>query len=302
MTSRLVPADVVLSATWTGLPPRCSRVNPLPCIAHRCLHSSRAASTLGAAQFLWRHEVLHFPRSLDVTIAPSPFLAETLETPAGVRLPSVRYRTLWWLRPTRRLVLTVTVSSLCRTPLSREGPSEPVAGSEDSPTPELPLLATVRYAGRSNGRRWHTASNAEFLGHVPSDEVRRHLATCRAAVVPSLCVENAPMIILEAMAAGRPVIASRVGGIPHQVQDGVEGLLLPPGDAPALAAALQRLAEEDDLASAMGEAGRARAVELFSPSAHVEGLIEVYRRAVDRRRGDTTRADALAKAARTPAD
>jgi glycosyltransferase involved in cell wall biosynthesis len=72
-----------------------------------------------------------------------------------------------------------------------------------------------------------------------------------------------PISILEAMAAGLPVVASAVGGIPEIVVDGETGLIVPPRDPDALAAALRRLLDDPELRRRMGDAGRARAEEHF---------------------------------------
>jgi glycosyltransferase involved in cell wall biosynthesis len=71
----------------------------------------------------------------------------------------------------------------------------------------------------------------------------------------------------------RPVVASRVGGIPEAVRDGVEGLLVPPGDAAALAAAVCRLLTDVPLAAAMGQRGRQRVLERFTFQQNVRALV-----------------------------
>lgn len=73
--------------------------------------------------------------------------------------------------------------------------------------------------------------------------------------------EGLPVAIMEAFAAGLPVVATRVGGVPQQVRDGREGLLVSPGDSAALAAALVRIARDDDLRRAMGHGAHQRAAE-----------------------------------------
>ncbi|WP_353953337.1 glycosyltransferase [Knoellia sp. S7-12] len=73
--------------------------------------------------------------------------------------------------------------------------------------------------------------------------------------------EGLPVAVMEAFAGGLPVVATAVGGLPHQVTDGVEGLLVPPGDSHALAAALVTVARDDDLRQRMGAAARARAAD-----------------------------------------
>jgi glycosyltransferase involved in cell wall biosynthesis len=81
-------------------------------------------------------------------------------------------------------------------------------------------------------------------------------------VLPSR-FEGLPMSVIEAMLTGLPVVATNVRGPAEQVVHEVTGLLVPPGDAPALAAALQRLVADQALRARMGEAGRKRAVERY---------------------------------------
>lgn len=88
-------------------------------------------------------------------------------------------------------------------------------------------------------------------------DVPQVMADLDVFVLPSLW-EGFGLVIVEAMAAGRPVVASAVGPIPEIVVDGVTGLLVPPGDPAALAEAVTRLLRDPELASALGRAGRAR--------------------------------------------
>jgi glycosyltransferase involved in cell wall biosynthesis len=76
-----------------------------------------------------------------------------------------------------------------------------------------------------------------LAGDLPLTEVSRWLAAADALVLPSWA-EGTPNVVLEALAAGRPVVATHVGGIPDVIEHGVTGLLVPPRDAPALATAM----------------------------------------------------------------
>ncbi len=89
------------------------------------------------------------------------------------------------------------------------------------------------------------------------------------------------MSILEAMAAGLPVVASAVGGVPELVVDGETGLLVPPGDERALAAALARIVGDASLRTRLGAAGRARAEERFALELFRARHIELYARLLD---------------------
>ena len=82
-------------------------------------------------------------------------------------------------------------------------------------------------------------------------------------VVPSIFLDPCPTTAYEAMAAGKPVVASARGGLLDQVDEGVTGLFVTPGDPVALAAAMARLVEDADLRERMGAAGRERFLELF---------------------------------------
>jgi len=91
------------------------------------------------------------------------------------------------------------------------------------------------------------------------------------------------MVALEAAERGRPVAASAVGGLPEIVDDGRTGVLVPPSDPAALAAALVDLARDRDRAAAMGRAARERALAEFSLDRCADRIDAIYRAALSRR-------------------
>jgi glycosyltransferase involved in cell wall biosynthesis len=108
---------------------------------------------------------------------------------------------------------------------------------------------------------------------------------CLSLLVHPALMEGLGVSLLQAASAGVPIVASRAGGIPEAVRDGVNGLLVPPGDASALAEAIGRLLGDPGLARAMGEAGRRLMQEEFSVDAMVEGNLRVYRDVLAERAG-----------------
>src|SRR5437763_1673319 len=118
-------------------------------------------------------------------------------------------------------------------------------------------------------------------GQVSDAELQAAYAGADAFVLPAVVdrrgdTEGLGVVLLEAMNHRVPVIASAIGGITDIVEDGVSGLLVPSGDAPALAAALGRLARAPDLAAGLGEAGYRRLRERFSWDAITRRWLEVY--------------------------
>ena len=91
-------------------------------------------------------------------------------------------------------------------------------------------------------------------------------------------MEGLGVSLLQASAAAVPIVASRAGGLPEAVQDGVTGILCPPGDVAALTAAIDRLAGDPALRARFGAAGRARILAEFSIDAMVDGNLAIYRR------------------------
>jgi glycosyltransferase involved in cell wall biosynthesis len=113
-----------------------------------------------------------------------------------------------------------------------------------------------------------------FLGY--RTDARALIGLLDVLVVPSL-TEGSPLIVLEAMAAGVPVVASTVGGIPDQARHGEEGLLVPPGDPEALAGAMGELLRDPSRARLLGAAGRRRTENEFSHETLVRRIEGIYR-------------------------
>src|SRR6266496_2031147 len=121
-------------------------------------------------------------------------------------------------------------------------------------------------------------SRVGLPGAKPQHEIREHLAAATAFVLPSVIdpdggMDNLPTVIMEAMAAGLPVVSTSVGGIPEMVIQNETGFLVPAGDVAALAGAIERLFDEIGLAQRLGEGGFQRAKELFSIQKNVRSLL-----------------------------
>lgn len=120
-----------------------------------------------------------------------------------------------------------------------------------------------------------------FAGQRSVSQVIEACARADVFVFPGVTARDGrrdvtPNVVLEAMAMGRPVVASRSGGIPELIEDGVSGLLVPPGDAPALAAAIQRLADDRALRERLGAAARQRVEDRFDIDRNIRAYVELF--------------------------
>ena len=115
-----------------------------------------------------------------------------------------------------------------------------------------------------------------FVGYLAGDVLKEMINRASVVVIPSEWYENCPMSVLEAMAYGKPIVASRIGGIPELVADGKTGLLFESGQSTELTALLDKLMSSEVLRKTMGLAGRKRVNNLFSLDKHHSGLMQIY--------------------------
>ena len=114
------------------------------------------------------------------------------------------------------------------------------------------------------------------LGRLPNADVLALYAAADVVAVPSVIPDAFSRVVLEAMTAGRAVVATAVGGTPELIEDADSGLLVPRRDPPALAAAIARLLDEPALAARLGAAARRRVATRFASEASVERLLALY--------------------------
>lgn len=118
--------------------------------------------------------------------------------------------------------------------------------------------------------------NVLHLGRWPHSAIMQAWSRCTIALIPSTCPDACPTVAMEAMTMGRPIIASRIGGLIDIVADGQTGLLVPPGDPQALGEAIQGLLDDPERRECMKMAARQRVVE-FQAKSVVPRIEQVYR-------------------------
>ncbi|UUE10513.1 glycosyltransferase family 4 protein [Dickeya zeae] len=126
--------------------------------------------------------------------------------------------------------------------------------------------------------------DAEFLGYKQQgEELNCLIKRARAVVVPSEYYENCSMSVLESMAFAKPVVGGRIGGIPEQIRDKVDGILFEPGNVQALADILDYLALNPQQAKEMGRNARQRLSEKYSLNKHTAALLALYQEIISKK-------------------
>ncbi|HEX9935131.1 MAG TPA: glycosyltransferase family 4 protein, partial [bacterium] len=119
-------------------------------------------------------------------------------------------------------------------------------------------------------------TNVEFTGSLKGRALQQGVLGAQFVVVPSEWYENSPLVIYEAFTMGKPVIGSRIGGIPELVGEGQDGLLFNPGDATELHECIQTLLRRPRSSIRMGKRARQKAVAWFDPEKHYHEIMGIY--------------------------
>ena len=124
---------------------------------------------------------------------------------------------------------------------------------------------------------------AEFIGQVSGDRLKSTLRGASLIVLPSECHENCPMSVLEAMAYAKPVVASRIGGIPELVRHGATGFLFKPKDSSELSSYVKTLLGDSDMRARFGQEARRIVEAEYSIERHGAALLSLYESLVSAR-------------------
>lgn len=116
----------------------------------------------------------------------------------------------------------------------------------------------------------------EFLGPMEGDALKSVVSGAEFVVVPSEWYENSPLVVYESFAMGKPVIGSRIGGIPELIEHGVDGYLFEAGNSDELRYWISYLLRHKELLRKLGRAARKKAEKIFDPHFHYEEIMKVY--------------------------
>lgn len=255
---------------------KCVEGSNLNAFIHRCQQGSAGKSLLLSIEAIYQSIAKNY-QQLDAIVCPSVFLSEVIKR----KLPRIRIE----------VVVNGIDENIAEGEIEDQGyfvffgrlshekgvPTLLKAHQKMRNTIPLKIVGT----GEMYDQLVMQYPNAEFYGFQSGAALETLIKKARAVVVPSECNENCSMSILEAMAYGKPVIGSQIGGIPEQIRDGVDGLLFEACDIDKLTEKLDYFADNPYLAQEMGRNARQRLIDKYTLTEHKERLINLYKDLLD---------------------
>ena len=252
----------------------------LHCIANRCYRSSTAFSLWYSAILAWHRFLRTFQNCIDRYIVMSTFAREVFvragfderkfsvkPNAATLTIPPVDQPDDYvlfvgrcaWEKGILTLIKAAALVPSLKVKVIGSGPLDP----------QMCELVASR-----------NLTNVELMGQQPHCIVEHHLAHALALVFPSLCYENCPMVVVNSLWAGTPVVAARTGGIPGFVPEEIAGWLCTPGSVDELATKLAWIADNKEAMRRMRPAVRAWGIQQFNKEKSYATLMKVYTDAI----------------------
>ena len=247
------------------------------CFLKRCFKGSALKSLLATAEMILHHKVMRVYELIDLFLSPSMFLKNKIEEmgfkgkieylPNFIEAKDIIPQFDWRensiiyfgrLSPWKG-ILTLIEAVKCI-------PNVLLKIIGDGPLRDA-IISKIEK---------EKISNVRLIGHKGRKDLEDEIKRCRGVVVPSEWYENNPRVILEAFALGKPVIGSRIGGIPELVKDGMTGLLFEPKNVKGLRNRIEELLSGGDRIIEMGKNARKMVEDDFNEDKHYGSLINIY--------------------------
>lgn len=259
----------------------CAGMRFLPGIRHGCYRNS-SVQTAGMAAVVNFHRMMRtWQDCVDLYIALSDFALDTYRR-LGFPSKSFYVKGNFLQDPTEPVYYDEGYGVY----IGRIGEEKGIPALLDAlgECPEIPfkMMGDGPLVGYLGGRlKENGFQNVEYLGVKSHDECMKHLTKARFLVLPSQCFEGSPMVLLEAMSAGKPVVVSNIGVLPAMVSDGANGYVFAPGASNELSARMKRLHADPGGAREMGRKGRALFEEKYTREVNYNKLMEAYQKAIE---------------------
>jgi glycosyltransferase involved in cell wall biosynthesis len=251
----------------------CAGRLPAPAVVHACYRGSRPESLAVAAMITVHRALGTWSRKIGRYLALSRSCRD-LMVASGLPAPRIRIKPNFANAP-------LASSPPAGGPVGRflfvgrlapeKGTAVLAAAMREDPTLECTIVGDGPSRADFDG-----IASARLTGWLGREDVSAHMAAAHALVLPSIWFEPFPLVAIEALAHGLPVIASRIGSLPEIVEDGITGLLFDPGDPRDLGRKMRWVDEHPEALRRMGEAARASHERLYSAQENYRVLAAIY--------------------------
>lgn len=248
------------------------------CFLKNCTKSSYSKSLLNTLEMYLHHKILHIYDKIDLFISPSMFLKEKVEEMGfkGKIFHLPNFLELDDFSPCYEAKENSIVYA------GRLSPEKGVANLLEA-VKGLDVKLKIIGDGPIRDELEKTKpKNVISLGYMNQEQLKEEVRDSIALIIPSEWYENNPRVVLEAFALGKPVIGSRIGGIPELVKDSETGYTFTPGNALDLRYKIEYLLKNPDSAVEMGKNGRRFVEKELNAEEHYRKLMEIYRMALEK--------------------
>jgi len=261
---------------------KCKNGRYYNCFFNKCTKGSYSKSLVNTLEMYLHHKILHIYDQIDVIIATSQFLKE-------------KHIEMGLLNPIICLPNFVTVEDFLPQyhskakiivyfgRLSKEKGLFTLLDAVKGLNAQLKIIGEgelkqdLKQKAKKEGLK-----NIIFMGYKTGEDLKREISYCAGTVIPSECYEAFGRTIIESFALGKPVIGSRIGGIPELVKDGETGYTFTPGDASDLRNKIELLLRNSNSVIDMGKNARRFVEEEFDAENHYNGLMKIYHMAINK--------------------
>jgi glycosyltransferase involved in cell wall biosynthesis len=263
---------------------RCKNGKYYQCFVNKCVKGSKTKSILNTIEMYLHHKVLHIFSIINLFISPSKFLKKKIEemgfNEKVIYLPNFININEFVPNYSNDDNSIIYVGRLSR----EKGLFTLLDAIEGIRNIKLKIIGTgpLRKDLESTVGNWRGGinDNVQFLGHKTGDALKNEIRKSLFLVLPSECYENNPLSIIEGYALGKPVIGSRIGGIPELIKDEETGLCFEPGNSDELHSKIEYLLNNPEKIIRMGRNARAYVEKDLNDERHYQKLMEIYNQAV----------------------
>lgn len=250
------------------------------CLLENCVKASRAKSLLNTIEMYFHHKTLHIYHLLDVVISPSIFLKDKVKE-MGFEKEIVYMPNFIDLNDFEPCFTWNEKSVVYFGRLSKEkGLFTLIDAFDQINRTDLKLIGDGPLRGALESYvKNKQINNVHFLGFQSGDNLKNEIRESMAVVLSSECYENNPGSVVEAFALGKPVVASRIGGIPELVKDGMTGYTYTTKDAGDLCKKINILLDNHSKIVEMGKTARKFVEDKFNSEKYYQRLLRVYKQA-----------------------